>query len=285
MTTLEADYPEPDEDATIALVEQLLRDAGHYRSLEQWQWVRSGSSSLVVIAGDAAVRVARDVDSASEIQRAQRLVDSLPPLTFSVPRSLAPARSLAGVTAIAVERVAGEPHPAEPADPRILRSLLDEIHDIPLDSLRPYLASARAFFGGADWYDVMQQRVIPALPESVRQIAQRRTDALATLETPKLALNHTDLGGTNIHWSAGRVVGVLDWDLACEEDPAEDLAALANWHGWQLAGQLADADTVRRAAVFRDLFPMMVVAFALLRNRPEHEVQRTVERASRKLMQ
>lgn len=89
MIERQTDYVEPNLDVVTELVEQLLRDAGQHQSPEQWQWVRSGSSSLVVLAGEAAVRVGRDNESAVEIQRTQKLVDKLPRLFFGIPRSLA----------------------------------------------------------------------------------------------------------------------------------------------------------------------------------------------------
>lgn len=265
------------------LVVQLLRDASQPQSPEQWQWVRSGSSSLVILAGEAAVRVGRDSDSAAQLQRSQTLVDRLPTLTFKVPRSLTAPATHSGVTGVAVERIHGQPHPPEPVAAHLLRDLLDEIHAIPLQELRPNLAPARAFYGGKSWQLVLSERVVPSLPLHVRAEAYKRIEALAALETPSLVLNHSDLGGHNIHWHSGKVVGVLDWDLASEDDPAEDVASLVNWHGWHLAPQVVDGDTVRRAEVFRDASPLMVAGFALLRERPESELSRTMDRVTAKL--
>lgn len=80
-------------------------------------------------------------------------------------------------------------------------------------------------------------------------------------------------------WHQGRVVGVLDWDLAAEDDPAEDLASLAGWHGWGLIRELADAETVARATVFRRSFPLQIIAFQIVHQRPEEEVERAIRRA------
>lgn len=79
------------------------------------------------------------------------------------------------------------------------------------------------------------------------------------------------------------MTGVLDWDLAAEEDPAEDLASLASWHGWQLAPQLADPCTLARAEVFRRFFPLQLIAFHLSSARPVAEVERLVQRVVRTL--
>lgn len=281
------DYVEPDREVVIELVEQLLHDSGHRSAPERWQWIRVGSSSLVVLADQVAVRIGRDDESARQMQRSQRLVDRLPRLSFEVPRSLVAPRTHAGVTGVAVIRIPGEPHPPGPADPHVLRALLDEVHAVPLDDLRPFLAPARAFYGGDSWREVLREQVVPLFPESARAQAQNRLDALESLHALAAShqtFNHSDLAGMNIHWRSGRVVGVLDWDLASEDDPAEDLASLANWHGWDLITELAETPTVRRAEVYRDAFPLMIVGFAVLRERPESEVERTLERATAKLL-
>lgn len=280
---VQTDYIEPDAAVVTELVAQLLLDASHKQDPDVWQWVRSGSSSLVVLAGEVAVRIGRDSESAAQLQGTQKLVDQLPKLTFEVPRSVTPARTHLGVTGVAVERIHGQPHPPEPVDPHILRDLLDEIHSIPIDDVRPNLAPARAFYGGELWRQVLIERVVPLLPGHVRAEAENRIEALAALETPHRVLNHSDLAGANMHWRSGKVVGVLDWDLASEDDPAEDVATLVSWHGWHLAAQVADAGTVRRAEVFRNAFPLMVAGFTVLRDRPKSEISRVLDRVTAKL--
>lgn len=48
-----------------------------------------------------------------------------------------------------------------------------------------------------------------------------------------------------MHWSTdGKLLGVLDWDMAMPADPAIDAAQMA-WHGW---------DNVRRARTWDALF-------------------------------
>ena len=89
---METGYTEPDRAITAALVEQLLQDAGAPRDPAAWEWVRTGSSSLVVLAGDVAVRVARDSAAAGDLRRSRDLVASLPPLPFLLP--IAPSPSL-----------------------------------------------------------------------------------------------------------------------------------------------------------------------------------------------
>jgi aminoglycoside phosphotransferase (APT) family kinase protein len=97
------------------------------------------------------------------------------------------------------------------------------------------------------------------------------SDALANLPDSDRSFNHGDLAGSNVLWSHGRVAGVLDWDLAAWDDPAEDVAALASWHGWALLPLIADPGTAARAAVFRRSFPLQIIAFAIINDRPEEE--------------
>lgn len=125
----------------------------------------------------------------------------------------------------------------------------------------------------------MTDEVLPRLPDDVRDEAAKRVAALADLDSPVVALNHGDLAGSNVLWRDGRVVGVLDWDLAAEDDPAEDVASLAGWHGWGLVGQLADPETVARAEVFRRSFPLQIIAFQIVHDRPADELERAIQRA------
>ncbi|MGJ9403575.1 phosphotransferase [Arthrobacter sp. KK5.5] len=100
---------------------------------------------------------------------------------------------------------------------------------------------------------------------------------------PHKVLNHGDLAGTSVLWSGGAVVGVLDWDLASRDNPAGGIASLADWQGWQVASHLADKPTVQRAKVMSQSFPLQSIGFALTRNRPAEEVERTIGRAAERI--
>jgi aminoglycoside phosphotransferase (APT) family kinase protein len=280
---VETGYVEPDRATTTALVEQLLKDAGTPRDAAAWEWVRAGSSSLVVLSGDVAVRVARDDGAAADLRRSRDLVAALPSLPFAVARPIGEVAELDGVVAAAAARVPGTARPPGPADPAQLRALLDAIHGLDPHPLRAHLAPARAFFGGADWYAVLTEVAIPLLPVGVQDRARAAVDSLADLEHPEIAVNHGDLAGSNVHWEGERVVGVLDWDLAALDDPAEDVASLLGWHGWALGPQVADAATLARAEVFRAVSPLTVIGFAALRGRPEAEVDRLTARVAARL--
>ncbi|MGC5165464.1 phosphotransferase family protein [Luteimicrobium sp. DT211] len=281
--TTETGYREPDAAAVGRLVDEVLTAAGDPARAATAAWVRSGSSSLVVLGERTAVRVARDPHAAPELLRAQRLVDALPYLPFAVPRSVGEVAVLDGVTAVPVRRLGGTPHEPGSGDPVELRRLLVAIHTIDPTPLEGLLARPRAFYGGDRWYEVLAEDAVPLLPATLRAAARDAVDRLAAAEVPVSAVGHGDLAGANVLWDGGRVVGVLDWDLASVDDPAEDVASLAGWHGWDLAPALADPATVERAALFRAVAPLTVVAFALLRGRPDEEVARAVARAAERL--
>jgi aminoglycoside phosphotransferase (APT) family kinase protein len=280
---VETGYVEPDRATTTALVGQLLKDAGAPADPAAWEWVRTGSSSLVVLAGEVAVRVARDGAAAADLHRSRDLVAALPPLPFVVARPIGEVAELDGVVAAAAARVPGAARPPGPADPAELRALLDAVHGLDPTPLRAHLAPPRAFFGGADWYSVLTELATPLLPVQVRDRARAAVDALAALDHPEPAVNHGDLAGSNVHWEGDRVVGVLDWDLAALEDPAEDVASLLTWHGWELGPQVADPATLARARVFGAVSPLTVIAFSVLRGRPADEIERVTARVAARL--
>lgn len=277
----ETRYVRPSDRLIDAAVSAALGQSSTDRA--EWEFIETGSSNLVVLAGDVAVRIARDPRSTIELRRVQGLVDRLPDLPFAVPRSVGPIAQYEGLAAVPTWRLIGTPHPARSGDPVKLRSLLDAIHSIDVAPLREWLAPRRAFCGGPDWLRVMTKKVITRLPEDVRAEASERVAALATLDPAVLVLNHGDLGGSNVLWNSGQVTGVLDWDLAAEDDPAEDLASLAGWHGWDLAPELADPATLARAKIFRRSFPLQIIAFAISHNRPPAEVDRAIQRTLPKL--
>lgn len=282
MTALETDFPTPPAHVLAALVGSALDAAGaRGHSVE---WVEHGSSSLVGLAGEVAVRVARAREGSAELRRAQALVDALPPLPFDVPRSVADAVEVEGWVAAPVQRVAGATTaPTPPVADRVLE-MIDAIHAVPLEPLGDLLAPPRVFMGGPDWQHVLTERVVPLLPAELRSDALDRVQRLAALPAVEPVLNHGDLGSTNVHWDGPVVVGVLDWDLASPEDPAGDVAAAAWSFGvWEEATERFGPEVIGRAWAFRRSFPLQVLAFAVLQGRPPHEVERVAVRVARAL--
>lgn len=267
------------------------RSAGERGDPSAQDWIHHGTSSLVMMLGDVAVRVGRGQEAGRRILRAQRVVDALPELPVAVPRSAGDPVRAGAVVAVPTRRLRGEPHPAGRGEPEPLCALLEAVGSIDPDLLRDDLAHPREFLGGTRWYEGAVTEVVPLFPARWRREARARLDALAALEAETAGgaghaptLRHGDLAGSNVLWEHGAVTGVLDWDLAAIDDPAEDAASLAWWHGWELLPRLTDARTARRAEVFRRSFPIQSVVFAHL----EHggsghggtdEIRRAVERS------
>lgn len=274
---LETRYARPDDATIAALLDECVPGE---RPVEV---VETGSSSLVVLTDTAAVRVARGPMAADAMLRTQQLVDHLPELPVEVPRSLAPPARHGGAVAVATRRLEGEPHPSGHGDPAALREVLNAIHGVDVEPLRGWLAEPHAFSGGERWLSVLRERVVPLLPTPKRAIALEIIGDIEEIGDAPRALNHGDLAGSNLLWTDGRVSAVLDWDLAAWCDPADDVASLALWHGWDLVGELADAQAVARAELIRRTYPLQVVAFSLLHGRPDDEVERAVQRAVARL--
>lgn len=285
MAEIETHFVKPPDEILQALLEAALgTGSGSGSGAGGVEWVEHGSNTLAALVGDVAVRIGRQPAAAAELRRTQALVDALPELPFHVPRSIGDDAEVDGYLAIAVERVPGSTSSPEQPDPGVLLELLEAIHGVALDPLREHLAVPRAFCGGDRWEEVLREGVIPLLPPDVRAGAVRRIDELAALDVPERVLNHGDLGASNIHWQDDRIVGVLDWDLAAADDPAEDVAGVAASFGiWDALPAAFDDDTIRRARVFQRSFPLQVVGFAVLQDRPAAEVGRVARRAARAL--
>lgn len=271
----------PPSEVLVSVADIAMTNAGEPAT--NGEWIESGSNTIVLLRGQTAVRVARQPTTSAGMLRSQALIDHLPNLPFDVPRSVGQSATLGGYLAIPTRRLQGDPHPPGRGDATVLRQLLTAIHGVDPTTIQPYLAEARAFTGGAAWEMVLRDEVIPRLAPEVRDTARSRVEALAQLDSPRLVVNHGDLAGSNVLWSGGKVAGVLDWDLTALDDPAEDIAALAWWHGWSLLAELTDPATAARAGIFRLTFSLQAVGFALINNRPDGELETTIARAEQDL--
>jgi aminoglycoside phosphotransferase (APT) family kinase protein len=130
--------------------------------------------------------------------------------------------------------------------------VLTAVRSVPLGG--PLLAALDGRALGPSWSTVIAEEILPRLPARWQSEGRRRLDAALALEPVPDALVHGDLGGSNVHWSAdGKLLGILDWDLAMPADPAID-AALMAWHGWDDVRRAVPADTYRRARTWDALF-------------------------------
>lgn len=246
--------------------------------------IDGGSAHRIVLLGEsAAIRIARDPDTGFTMTRRQALVDQLPALKFQLPRSLSEVVTVERMSAVAVEFVPGEDARKGAVSPAELRMLLGELQRIPFDPLVPLLERPMSFCGGDAWLAVQLDQVVPRLPQLVQTAALRAVEALAALEPQHDTFSHGDLGGRNVRWRDGRVLGVVDWDLASVSDRSSDIATLATWHGFDCLQAVATPNDIIRARVRQPTFVLQQLAFTILHERPESEIQRVVQRATASL--
>jgi aminoglycoside phosphotransferase (APT) family kinase protein len=176
-------------------------------------------------------------------------------LPFAVPEPLTPVTMFGDRAAVAVSWIDGAGLPEGEGDPAKISELLGALRELPLTpELRTALDAPREDAGGHRWADVLAQDVIPRLPRKWRDEGQRRLERARALEPVADSLVHADLGGDNVHWNEdGKLVGVLDWDLAMPFDPAIDAACMA-WHGWQHVRRAVDSKIYLRAQVWDAVF-------------------------------
>ncbi|WP_431961367.1 phosphotransferase family protein [Actinacidiphila sp. bgisy160] len=236
-----------------------------------------GSHHVVLLPGAAVVRVARKPTAVAALPRNVELPRRLGALDlpFAVPRPLSGVVRVAGHTAVALSWLEGAPAPRSGGgEPEELARLLRALREVDCGDLRSLLGAAHEYAGGDRWAEMMERDVVPRLPRTWRSEALRRVGAAVDLPVVEPSLVHGDLAGDNLHWSGdGRVLGVLDWDLAQPFDPAVDAACLA-WHGWDKVAAAVDRAALHRAWTWYLTFGLEQVSFALLNGEPEEVVAR-----------
>ena len=212
---------------------------------------------VVLLPGVAAVRISRRPTAAEAMPRRVELLRMIAAagLPFAVPEPLTPVAMFGDHTAVAVSWIDGAAWPRGEGDPAKLAELLRALRDLPITpELKAVLSPPGDQADDRRWDDVLAEDVIPRLPGKWRDEGLRRLDDALALEPVPDSLVHGDLGGDNVHWSEdGKLIGVLDWDLAQLFDPAIDAASMA-WHGWQNIRQAVDSTTFQRAAVWDRTF-------------------------------
>ena len=209
---------------------------------------------VLLIPGVAAGRVSKRPLAAASMPRRMEVLRQLAAagLPFQVPEPLTPVTMFGDRAAVAVSWIDGVALPEGVGDPSQVAEVLTAVRSVPLgDSLLAAL-DGRAL--GPSWPVIIAEEILPRLPARWQPEGRRRLDAALALEPVPDALVHGDLGGSNVHWSAdGKLLGILDWDLAMPADPAID-AALMAWHGWDNVRRAVSADTYRRARTWDALF-------------------------------
>ena len=209
---------------------------------------------VLLIPGVAAVRVSKRPLAAASMPRHAEVLRHLASagLPFQVPEPLTPVTMFGERAAVAVSWIDGVALPEGVGDPSQVAEVLTAVRSVPLRG--PLLAALDGRALGPPWSTVIAEEILPRLPARWQSEGRRRLDAALALEPVPDALVHGDLGGANVHWSTdGKLLGILDWDLAMPADPAID-AALMAWHGWDTVRRAVPADTYRRARTWDALF-------------------------------
>jgi aminoglycoside phosphotransferase (APT) family kinase protein len=250
-------------------------------SLDAARFRKGGIHDVVLLPGVAAVRISRRPSAAEALPRRTELlrVIAASGLPFAVPEPLTPVTMFGDRAAVAVSWLDGAGLPEGVGDPVRIGELLSALREFPLTpELRAVLGAPREYAGGHHWADVLAEDVIPRFPEKWRDEGRRRLEEALALEPLPDSLVHGDLGGENVHWSEdGKLIGVLDWDLAQRFDPAIDAAFMA-WHGWENIREAVDSDTYRRARVWDGTFGVEhLIAVLDLNGKPLANVESYVE--------
>lgn len=237
---------------------------------------------VVLLPGRAAIRVARGMAAEQELERRTELSRRLAHagLPFAVPEPLTPVKVVHGRTAVAMSWVEGEARGKAAGEPEVIAGLLRALAEVDCTPLRDVLGEPHEYAGRADWARVLEEQTVPALPRRWRAEARRRIAAAQDLPEVEPSLVHGDLCGYNLHWGqAGRIVGVLDWDLAAPFDPAVDVACLGG-HGWEAVRAAVPAEVYRRARIWYRTFGIEQVASAILNGESAQVIKRYVARAA-----
>ncbi|MCX2952243.1 aminoglycoside phosphotransferase family protein [Lentzea sp. NEAU-D7] len=209
---------------------------------------------VLLIPGVAAVRVSKRPLAAASMPRRVEVLRQLASagLPFQVPEPLTPVTTFGDQAAVAVSWVGGTALPRDAGDPAQIAEVLTAVRSVPLTGSLLEVLDGRE--QGPSWSAIIAEEIIPRLPAHWQDEGRRRLDAAVELEPVPDALVHGDLSGSNVHWSAdGKLLGVLDWDMAMPADPAID-AALMAWHGWDNVRRAVSADVYRRARTWDALF-------------------------------
>ncbi|MDX2642325.1 phosphotransferase [Streptomyces sp. PA03-1a] len=212
---------------------------------------------VVLLPGIAAVRISKRPSAAEALPRRMELLRAIGAagLPFAVPEPLTPVAVFDGRAAVAVSWIDGVALPEDGGDPEQIGELLRALREVPLTvDLRQALAAAQDPIPTRGWAGILAEDVIPRLPARWREEGRRRLDDAIALDPVPDALVHGDLAGSNVHWSPdGKLIGVLDWDLALPFDPAIDAACMA-WHGWDTIRNAVDHATYQRARIWDQTF-------------------------------
>ncbi len=248
------------------LIKAVLDQAGVTVGPEEWDVHSNGSAHIVVNAGHRlSVRVAKTLSAGESMSRRTQLLRALPDdLPFAVPRPLTRVISRSGFTAVGLSWIPGEARDIGPAPARPLGRALRAIGGMDPVPLEPYLEPAHQHWGSDDWEKTLRERVVPLLFPGNRRIAHRLIDDVLAMDPVEPRIIHSDFSGHNILWIKDKMTGVIDWDHAAMGDPSWDIAAAANWYGWDVITKCVGKDWAERGKTVHRLMPLQSVGYAVV---------------------
>ena len=230
--------------------------------------VNEGGQFHKVVIGNpqAVIRMARTPAATEQMPRTVELLSLLESqLNYQIPVAVSEILHVDGLSSVAMSFIPGSAHEPHYGDPKVLGQLVKELAEVPLEQISAHLAKPFSFRG--EWTQARQQQCFDALPKELRAPATALWDQLDILAQVPAGLVHGDLAGHNMHWVDGKLVGILDWDLACAWDPALNTAYLSLWHGQDLIEQIApDAEQARRARIWLGLMSLERLSDTLTRS-------------------
>lgn len=144
-----------------------------------------------------------------------------------------------------------------------LGAVIEALHAADVDMPDPGDAQ---FGGGQEMSFALERSVYPKLSAEARAEAERRLAAVRALPPVAPRLIHGDLCGDNLRWdpASGELVGIIDWDLARYDDPAIDVACVADEFGWEVCDGVFDPASLERARAWSGVFGLEAAAEAAL---------------------
>lgn len=216
-----------------------------------------GQFHKVVIANPhSVIRMARTAEATAQMPRSLALLEKLQgQLDYQIPVATSQILEIDGLSSVAMSFIPGSTHEPHYGDPTILRRVVSQLSEVPLEPITDLLAKPFAFRG--EWTEQRQRQCFDALPEELRDPATSLWAQLDQLAQVPPSLVHGDLAGHNMHWVETELVGILDWDLAAAWDPALNTAYLSLWHGLEMADQIAPTkDQAYRAKIWLGLMSL-----------------------------
>lgn len=179
---------------------------------------------------------------------------------IGIPEVLTELRSDGGYSGYLLSRLPASDDP--PSDWSVVRPAFEKVLDLlAASTVETPLPPARSWCGGESWLEIVSDDLAPLLEDDAR-VAEAAARAVLHLSPTTPTLVHGDLGPHNILWRGVHASALIDWDHACVDDPAIDVAPLIGLYGAKRVRDIASAEVVTRGMHHRATLPLQVAAAA-----------------------